>query len=131
MISLKDYRERFVDHAADEQRRAIVERIRSLRFRTPRGKTTIDILRGLTSNVQLDTIICRFMDFPKFRDLFANEELYFRRTDLFKEIDPEEATVAGVRAKAPSASAYALRLKGAFPSRMDAGTWSPASPRGT
>ena len=38
-----------------------------------------------------DTTICRFMDFPKFRDLFANEELYFRRTDLFKEIDPEEA----------------------------------------
>jgi len=31
------------------------------------------------------------MDFTKFRDLFANEELYFRRTDLFKEIDPEEA----------------------------------------
>jgi len=38
-----------------------------------------------------DTIVCRFMDLPKFRDLFANEELYFRRTDLFKEIDPEEA----------------------------------------
>lgn len=38
-----------------------------------------------------DTIICRFVDFPKFRDLFANEELYFRRTDLLKEIDPEEA----------------------------------------
>lgn len=40
---------------------------------------------------QPQTVICRFMDFPKFRDLFANEELYFRRTDLFKEIDPEEA----------------------------------------
>jgi hypothetical protein len=38
-----------------------------------------------------ETVICRFMDFPKFRDLFANEGLYFRRTDLFKEIDPEEA----------------------------------------
>ena len=37
------------------------------------------------------TIICRFVDLPKFRDLFANEELYFRRTDLFKEIDPNEA----------------------------------------
>src|SRR5260370_33843471 len=31
------------------------------------------------------------MDFDKFRDLFANEELYFRRTDLFKETDPSEA----------------------------------------
>jgi hypothetical protein len=36
-------------------------------------------------------IICRFIDLPKFRDLFANEELYFRRTDLFKESDPAEA----------------------------------------
>jgi len=31
------------------------------------------------------------MDLKKFRDLFANEELYFRRTDLFKESDPAEA----------------------------------------
>ena len=38
-----------------------------------------------------DTIICRFIDFPKFRDLFANEELYLRRTDLFKDDDPWEA----------------------------------------
>src|SRR6266404_2189996 len=38
-----------------------------------------------------DAFICRFMDFHKFRDLFANEELYFRRTDLFKETDPNEA----------------------------------------
>jgi hypothetical protein len=38
-----------------------------------------------------NTRICRFIDLPKFRDLFANEELYFRRTDLFKETDPNEA----------------------------------------
>src|SRR5579872_3190552 len=38
-----------------------------------------------------DAVICRFMDFDKFRDLFANEELYLRRTDLFKEDDPWEA----------------------------------------
>jgi hypothetical protein len=36
-------------------------------------------------------VICRFMDFEKFRDLFGNEEIYFRRVDLFKESDPEEA----------------------------------------
>jgi hypothetical protein len=36
-------------------------------------------------------VICRFIDLRKFRDLFANEELYFRRTDLFKEVDPAEA----------------------------------------
>jgi hypothetical protein len=28
------------------------------------------------------------MDLPKFRDLFASEELYFRRVDLFKDDDP-------------------------------------------
>jgi hypothetical protein len=38
-----------------------------------------------------DTVICRFIDFDKFRDLFANEELYLRRTDLFKDDDPWEA----------------------------------------
>ncbi|MGH9515667.1 MAG: hypothetical protein ACRD3P_08325 [Terriglobales bacterium] len=37
-----------------------------------------------------DTVICRFLDLSKFRDLFANEELYLRRTDLFKETDPQE-----------------------------------------
>jgi hypothetical protein len=31
------------------------------------------------------------MDFPKFWDLFTNEELYLRRVDLFKEDDPWEA----------------------------------------
>ncbi len=40
---------------------------------------------------QNDTVICRFMDFGKFYDLLATEELYFRRTDLFKETDPQEA----------------------------------------
>lgn len=37
-----------------------------------------------------DTVICRFLDLRKFRDLFANEELYFRRTDKFKGDDPNE-----------------------------------------
>ena len=37
------------------------------------------------------TPICRFIDLPKLRDLFANEELYFRRTELFKETDLNEA----------------------------------------
>lgn len=38
-----------------------------------------------------DSIICRFMNFDKFRDFFANEELYLRRVDLLKETDPQEA----------------------------------------
>ena len=33
-----------------------------------------------------DTVICRFMDFDKFRDLFANEELYLRRTDSLRRM---------------------------------------------
>ena len=47
LISLEDYNERFVDRAADERRRAIVNRIEELRFRAPRGKTTLDVLRAL------------------------------------------------------------------------------------
>ena len=38
-----------------------------------------------------ETAICRFMDLRKFRDLFANEELYFRQVALFKDDDPWEA----------------------------------------
>ena len=37
-----------------------------------------------------DAEIWRFMDMDKFRDLMANEELYFRRTDLYKKDDPNE-----------------------------------------
>jgi len=47
-----------------------------------------------------DTSICRFIDLPKFRDLFANEELYFRRTDLFKETDPREGLPSDQYARA-------------------------------
>jgi len=36
------------------------------------------------------TVICRFVELWKFYDFFANEELYFRRTDLFKETDSSE-----------------------------------------
>jgi len=37
-----------------------------------------------------DAEIWRFMDLRKFRDLMANEELYFRRLDLFKKDDVNE-----------------------------------------
>ncbi|MBI3697311.1 MAG: hypothetical protein HY238_21050 [Acidobacteria bacterium] len=37
-----------------------------------------------------DAVIWRFLDMDKFRDLMANQELYFRRTDLFKKDDPNE-----------------------------------------
>src|SRR5213595_1582221 len=32
-----------------------------------------------------DTVIWRYMDLRKFRDLMASEELYFRRADLFTD----------------------------------------------
>jgi PHD/YefM family antitoxin component YafN of YafNO toxin-antitoxin module len=47
LISLKDYRERFVDRTADDERRAIVQRIEKLRFRTAPGTTSLGILRDL------------------------------------------------------------------------------------
>lgn len=37
-----------------------------------------------------DTVICRFLNLRKFRDLLASEELYFRRADLLKSDDPNE-----------------------------------------
>lgn len=47
LISLKDYNERFVDRAADEERRTIVRRIEEIRLRAPRGRTSLDVLRSL------------------------------------------------------------------------------------
>lgn len=49
LISLADYQKRFVDKDADQQRRAIVERIRELQFTAPRGRTTLDLLRKVRS----------------------------------------------------------------------------------
>jgi hypothetical protein len=40
---------------------------------------------------QAETLLSKFMDLRKFHDLFANQELYFRRVDKFKENDPQEA----------------------------------------
>ncbi len=37
-----------------------------------------------------DSAIWRFLKMDFFRDLMANEELYFRRTDLYKQGDPNE-----------------------------------------
>jgi hypothetical protein len=57
-----------------------------------------------------ETVICRFMDLTKFRDLFANEELYFRRVDLFKDDDPWEALPSDEYArKAPGLNRYDLK----------------------
>lgn len=47
LISLKDYQERFADRAADEQRRALVERIKQTVLTMPQGKSALDFLREL------------------------------------------------------------------------------------
>ena len=49
LVSLKDYRERFVDREADEQRRRVVARLRKLRFQSPATGSTLDLLRELRS----------------------------------------------------------------------------------
>ena len=49
LVSLKDYRERFVDRAADDQRRDVVARLKRLKFNSPASGTTLDILRDLRS----------------------------------------------------------------------------------
>ena len=49
LVSLKDYRERFVDREADERRRDVVRRLKKLHFEPPATGTTLDILRDLRS----------------------------------------------------------------------------------
>ena len=49
LVSLKDYRERFVDRDADDRRRLVVARLKQLRFDSPATGTTLDVLRDLRS----------------------------------------------------------------------------------
>lgn len=49
LVSLKDYRERFVDREAAERRRHAVTRLKELRFEPPATGTTLDVLRDLRS----------------------------------------------------------------------------------
>ena len=49
LVSLRDYRERFVDREADEHRRTVVARLKQLEFEAPAKGTTLDLLRDLRS----------------------------------------------------------------------------------
>ena len=49
LVSLKDYRERFVDRDADDRRRQVVARLKQLSFDPPATGTTLDMLRDLRS----------------------------------------------------------------------------------
>ena len=45
IISLEDYRTRFVDIEADRQRVETVERIKKATLRPPKGSSTLDVVR--------------------------------------------------------------------------------------
>jgi len=45
IISLEDFHKRFVDVEADRKRVEMVERIKKARLRTPKGVSTLDLLR--------------------------------------------------------------------------------------
>jgi len=47
LISLRDYQERFADRDADQRRQEIVARIKAMTFASPKGKTTLDMVRDL------------------------------------------------------------------------------------
>jgi hypothetical protein len=56
-----------------------------------------------------ETVIWRFLDLRKFRDLMANQELYFRRADLFDDqsegLPPEGSCPKSVITSQPVAAA--------------------------
>ncbi len=47
LISLKDWQQRFADKAADDARKAIVERIQQMKFLKPEHETTTEVLRRM------------------------------------------------------------------------------------
>ena len=47
IISLAEYRKRFVDVEADELRREVVERIKAASLPTPKGRSSLDLVREL------------------------------------------------------------------------------------
>lgn len=47
IISIEDYRTRFVDVEADRRRVEVVDRIKSVTLRAPKGRTGLDLLREL------------------------------------------------------------------------------------
>jgi prevent-host-death family protein len=50
LISLDDYKKRFVDAAADIQRRELMEKVRSASIKLPPGKSSLEIVREIRSS---------------------------------------------------------------------------------
>ena len=49
LITLSDYKKRFVDLEADLKRKQIVERIKNAKLELPTGKSSLDLIRSLRS----------------------------------------------------------------------------------
>lgn len=47
LISIEEFRKRFVDKEADRLRKEVVDRIKGAGLRTPKGVSTLDLLREL------------------------------------------------------------------------------------
>jgi prevent-host-death family protein len=50
LISIEEYKKRFVDIGADIMRRELVNKIRSANIKLPQGKSSLDIIRELRSS---------------------------------------------------------------------------------
>lgn len=47
IISLEDYKLRFVDYEADIKRREMINEIKNAQIKVPKGKTSLEVLREL------------------------------------------------------------------------------------
>lgn len=49
LISLEDYKKRFVDQIAAEGRKSLIEEINKAKIKLPKGKTSLDIINEIRS----------------------------------------------------------------------------------
>lgn len=54
LISMDDYKSRFVDYEADRKRREMIEEIKKANMPLPPGKTSLDIIRELRGGNRSD-----------------------------------------------------------------------------
>jgi PHD/YefM family antitoxin component YafN of YafNO toxin-antitoxin module len=52
IISIDDYKKRFVDVDADIARREIVEKIKAAKIKLPKGKSSLDLIRDLRTGAE-------------------------------------------------------------------------------
>lgn len=52
IISIDDYKKRFVDIDADIARKEIIEKIKAAKIKLPKGKSSLDLIRELRSGAE-------------------------------------------------------------------------------